>query len=65
ARCPRSRDTTEKATGFGSARPLLPGWYETVLLDTLPVNGRLQIRERESAQKTLQRGGEGLGRLLL
>ena len=25
---------------------------ETVLLDALPVNGRLQIREREAAQKT-------------
>ena len=28
---------------------------ETVLLDALPVNGRLQIRERENAEKKIKK----------
>ena len=31
---------------------------ETVLLDALPVNGRLQIRDRESVQKTAEKEGK-------
>ena len=39
---------------IGAAFPNRDG-SETVLLDALPVNDRLQIREREAARKTAER----------